>query len=1349
MKLKVTLVAIIVFSLLGMLSNAQNKTYSKEFGLPFVTKYTPDLYDADAQNWGTVKDSLGNMYFANGDGVLIYNGVTWELVVLPNNDYVRTIAIDKQGKVYVGSSGEFGYLVHDKFGKFDYISLVPKLEERYKNFSSVFETIVTDQGVYFRTREYLFRWSGEKFKIWEIQGEKFRSISYVNNTLYTSIKGKGLMSLKKDKLQLVKGGEQFSENYIHFILPYNDNLLIATPNNGLFLFKNGRKNNFQTSVDKALVKNILYTGKLLSNETYILGTISGGIMVINKRGKLLLTMDNSELLSSIRINNLFIEKSGIIWACTGNGISKIEYPSPFSRFNKINGINSMINFVESFKNKVYVGTLKGLFVLDKQSTDSIPQFNLISIKNRQFKENPNMQQILNMVIHDDIILIACTLGIYQIKNNIVSKIAIDDDIFPIKIFNSKIDKNRVFIGISNGLMSIYYKNGSWIDEGKVDGISGGIYRMAEMKNGDLWLKTDKSFVWRVHFKNTNDAKILKNPFCTKYGQKEGLPNDSGQLKKFLNEIYFVANNLRYSYRFNEQIEKFELATNLNQILNIKSEILSIEEVDEQNNIFFSTSAIDTDEQRYVGWNRNGKFYVENLHQDRIIDEVDGMYIEHYDVSDSSLWSSGGKSLIKHNLSKPPLKIESFNTTINKVIYQADSTLISGPYHTATATLPFKNNSFRFQYASPFFCEEAKNQFQHILEGFDNTWSSWSKETKKDYTNLPEGTYTFRVRAKNIFGNISKEDRYIFTILAPWYRTRWAYLTYLLMAVFTIWLFAKWQNKRLAIKNLALERMVDDRTTQVKEKNKQLQKQTQQLQSQTKRLKELDTMKTRLFANISHEFRTPLTLIKGPIEKLEQTKKNTLSTTNIKMIRRNANRLLNLVNQLLDLSKIDSGKLELNPAEGDIFKCFRAVASSFSSHAAQRDIDYQIKIPPHSLWVSFDRDKIEKICYNLLSNAFKFTSDHGKIIFKISYRSNRIQILVSDTGQGIEQEKIPHIFDRFYQVDDSYTKEKAGSGIGLSLAKELVDLLKGEIYVESELNVGSIFKVVFYIEEIKTRKNEIDEQEYIQISENLIEYQPTVLQKQPEKNHTVLLVEDNIDMRHFIKEQLVLNYNIIEAFNGKQGLKKAKELIPDLIITDLMMPQMDGITLCKTLKTDVVTSHIPIVMLTAKAGIENKLEGLETGADDYLVKPFHTRELQVRVKNLITEREKLRELFSTKPSIHPKEVTVNSIDQEFLEKTLELLEEFYTNPEFGISQMQQQLGMSKTQLHCKLKALTNQPPGELLRNFRLKRAAQLLIKDSGNISQIAYDVGFNSLSYFTKCFKKYYKMAPSEYIQKNT
>jgi signal transduction histidine kinase/DNA-binding response OmpR family regulator/Tfp pilus assembly protein PilF len=518
------------------------------------------------------------------------------------------------------------------------------------------------------------------------------------------------------------------------------------------------------------------------------------------------------------------------------------------------------------------------------------------------------------------------------------------------------------------------------------------------------------------------------------------------------------------------------------------------------------------------------------------------------------------------------------------------------------------------------------------------------------------------------------------------------------------------------------------------------------QKSNKKLEELNQLKSNFFANISHEFRTPLTLIEGPIAHLEQNPDEKLDREDIKMIRRNTSRVLGLVNQLLDLSRMDDGKLRLKSTEGDVFLCLRTAAVSFNSYAAQRKMDYRIQVPNEVLWASFDRDKFEKITYNLLSNAFKFTEDGERVGFEASYHGRELLLQVADSGQGISKDKLPFIFDRFYQVDGSITKDREGSGIGLSLSKALVELMDGTITVSSEEGKGTYFTVQIPLERIKSPKFKTDSSS--EFKPNPIHTKPFELTKTKADTRDlpkILIIEDNEDMRYHIKKQLSAEYRTSEAKDGEKGLKMAAHDALDLIITDLMMPKMDGMELCKHLKSNIETSHIPIIMLTAMAGEENKIEGLEIGADDYLTKPFSPKELMARVRNLMAQRQRLRQYYAdNQASLEPEKIATTTLDRKFLNQLLALMEQQYIDPNFGVSEMQKTLAMSKTQLHRKIRALTSESPGELLRNFRLKKAANLLSQKADTVTQIAYQVGFNNLSYFAKCFKALYGVSPSSY-----
>ena len=523
------------------------------------------------------------------------------------------------------------------------------------------------------------------------------------------------------------------------------------------------------------------------------------------------------------------------------------------------------------------------------------------------------------------------------------------------------------------------------------------------------------------------------------------------------------------------------------------------------------------------------------------------------------------------------------------------------------------------------------------------------------------------------------------------------------------------------------------------------------QRSAEKLKELDIVKSRFFANISHEFRTPLTLILSPLQKSLAQPDMKVEEADIRMMYRNATRLHVLINQLLDLSRIESGKMKLQLEETDIRRMIMTLCSAFQSRADQRNMDYQVNVPDDLGNGFVDRDKVEKIIYNLISNAFKFTPDGGHIVIEVS-KGPGVVIRVRDNGMGIAKSHIPFIFDRFYQVDDSPTRQVEGTGIGLSLAKELAEVHHGSLQVISQESAGSEFVLTIPIDRGSYRTEDIvqttDEKTAVNswLHEIADVDKKIVDEVEGEELPLILIAEDNRDMRSFIRDTLKPDYRIVEAEDGLQAWEKTQEIIPDLVITDLMMPRMDGTAFCQKLKGTWVTSHIPVVMLTAKAGQESKIDGLQRGADDYLVKPFDVQELKVRVLNLVVQRKKLRELYRREITLQPKDVVVTSVDAEFLQKVLAILEERFSDSDFGVEEFNRAIGFSRMQLHRKLKALTDQSTGEFIKHFRLEKAKQYLVIKGAQVSQVAYDCGFNNLSHFSKSFKDQTGMTPSEFME---
>ena len=551
--------------------------------------------------------------------------------------------------------------------------------------------------------------------------------------------------------------------------------------------------------------------------------------------------------------------------------------------------------------------------------------------------------------------------------------------------------------------------------------------------------------------------------------------------------------------------------------------------------------------------------------------------------------------------------------------------------------------------------------------------------------------------------------------------------------------------------------------QQKIKNQQVEYAASLRQAEADKLRELDAVKSTFFANTSHEFRTPLTLIISPLEQMIAGNFKGDLQKYYRILLRNSRRLLDLVNQLLDLSKLESGKLKLKPAKGDLGKLIRTVAGSFESLAVRKQIKFEVHVPVEPLDGIFDHDVVEKILVNLISNAFKFTAEEGLVqvhvarvlpdsqAVSVDNPPDRVTIEVQDSGIGIPSDQIDDLFDRFTR--STYSEIQAGSGIGLALTRELTEIHGGSLTVDSVEGVGSTFRVILQTGGFKEYQNEgplpkaLTQEERSEPAESSSLETRSVgssplAKLEHQKLPIALIAEDHQDVRDFVTEILDDQFRVVATNNGKAAWEQALTLMPDLIVTDVMMPEMDGIRLCQLLKSNEKTSHIPVVMLTARAAQEDKLEGLESGADVYLIKPFSARELLIQTKNLIEQRKKLQEFFRKKfHALTPAEMESDSIDAVFLDRVRKAIEENYDDEQFSVIELSQAAGMSRSQLHRKLTALTGYSPSEIIRQMRLERARQMLEHKTGNVSEIAFRCGFSSPAYFSKCFKDHFGVSP--------
>lgn len=636
-------------------------------------------------------------------------------------------------------------------------------------------------------------------------------------------------------------------------------------------------------------------------------------------------------------------------------------------------------------------------------------------------------------------------------------------------------------------------------------------------------------------------------------------------------------------------------------------------------------------------------------------------------------------------------------------------------------LPHHKNNISIEFSGLEFSQPEDISYKYRLKGYDDNWVILNEKREAVYTKIPYGDYIFQISATNTSGTWSDKIKTLsIHISPPWWSTIWAIFIYIILSITTVYFIINRSIRQKIIK-----------------------KEIEFQRKEANHFREINEIKTKFFTNMTHELRTPLSLIIAPVEQLKKTKEKKHRKRLLKIIKRNANNLLNLSDQLLDVAKLEAGVLKPNYLQGDIILSIKKSIEAFKEEAKEKAIKIDL-ISPLSAKYIFSPYLLERIINNLVSNSIKYGVEGGRIEINLIESKEGLILKIEDNGKGISQKDLPHVFERFYQVDLSNNKTNAtGSGIGLSLVYELVKLQNGEIDIESRTgaNSGTILTIQLPYKKIESLTNtKID-------SEN----QELSILNNDKDLPTVLIVEDNKEMLDFLSISLSPYYRIIISDNAAKGLKLAQEIIPEIIISDIMMANMNGLELCKKLKDSIITNHIPIILLTAKTEFKSRLEGLTLGADDYMTKPFNVSELLLRIKNRIEIQEKQRETIYEELKLLPsasQETIQKEKKDDFLIRIDEILNEHLDNEQFGVNDLALSLNMSRTSLHRKIKALTNTSTGKIIQIYRLKRASTFL-KEGYNISEVSYKTGFGSPSYFTKCFKETYGLTPSEYIEKKT
>lgn len=1253
-----------------------------------VSLNQPDKVVKNNQCTDILEDSKGNLWFAvSGYGMVCYSPETGDSYLLtPSKDSPSPSLCSS----YIQSVAE------DKEGNLWFAS--------QDNGISVYNPITQSFRNYNKENSAL------------LSNAVFDLCLRSNGDMLISTLRRGLAIFDSQKKQLISYPDVFNKPNIRSVFCANEdkngNILVGTEGNGVFFFDPEKKELVQHPIFSELVDrigdskvhciskgNYNYIWMSLSHKgLFVMGHEETGFKSLKKINH------KANSLNYGQVTGITTDKEKNIWIATdGGGLN--HYNSQTGKYTHYTydpnnpqtiSDNAVVSVFCDSKNRVWAGTYLGGLCLFNRGNGTFTNF-----RANKGKANALQSDYIKSIQEDK-------RGYLWLGTNGGGLTRFDPENMAFRTFRSAdnrglvndyiiilfIDsKNRLWIGTYFGLSCMDIDTESFIFFDQSSGLSNlSVFSVAEDAEGNIWVGTADGL-------NKYDSN--SNSFTKVYptSQEYYSPVVNGILPyKDKNELWLSTNHgiIRFSPETG-QLKRFFVNSGL------------------QSNEFLLGSYYKSPdgEMFFGGVNGLNAFYPDEIYDDVTIPKV---YLTNLKVFNNPISINekiDGRVILTQNIE-----------TVKKIkLKQSDKNF----------TLEFVAMGIVDPYLTVYSCK---------LEGFDKDWVQYNYFIRSvTYTNLNPGTYTFRVKASSNPDVWSDEETSLIIEIEPFiWNTWWAKLSYVIVSLVFLFFIAKFVIGRFKVKSeLRIERI------------------------KLRQQEELNAVKTDFFTNISHEFRTPLTLIVGPLERLVQDEKEEGKRKTGFMILRNVERLQRLINQILDLNKIEDGRIDLHVQPIELVSFITNVISPYTELVKQKHISLTYTWDPNVIHIWYDYDMLDKCLNNLLYNAYKFTPENGKIHVDVRFDDDgNIVLSVKDTGVGMDEETKKHLFDRFFQGHRKHNK--IGSGIGLHLTKTIVELHKGHIIVDSEPDKGSTLSIIILLGNSHfspdkiIQSNELEqvdtENTYLSDSvESINDLTPesvSIKDNRDDPNRPIiLLVEDDADMRLFIRQELENQYQIEEATNGAVGLEKAQKMIPDLIITDVMMPEMNGMELCRILKTSATTSHIPIIILTAQSGTEHLIEGLETGADSYISKPFHTRHLKIRIEKLIELRNKMKERFSKSINMNAQEITLTSTDERLLQNAIDYVRNNMENPELSVEDMSKKLGLSRTHLHRKLKALTGQTPVEFIKMIRMKQAAYLLSTGKLSISEVGYKVGYSTPSYFSSSFNAYFGMSPTAYMEEKT
>jgi signal transduction histidine kinase len=1060
------------------------KVYAQEKGLIQSKHFSSKDYRAGTQNWAIVEDQRGVMYFGNGAGVLEYNGETWNLIRLSNESSVRSLAVSDKGTIFVGAYNEIGYLQPNNLGELTYISLIPKINKELLPFGEVWDINCFGDTVFFLSDRFLIRYNNGKIDYWESESKSYYLSFSVNNELFVQELGVGLMKFVNSSLQLIEKGDYFSNIKVHSIFTHNQGMLIGSRSNGFFLYKSEKNGVSIVTLDElsAEAKKLnsyfqlhsFYHGVQLTSNLLALGSITGDILIVNNKYEVIDIINHEIIGIKSPTLYLYFSKQQSLWLALDNGISLVDVLSPFRYWNEEKGFSGIITDIARLNNALYISTGSGILYTScsYKNAYKINSFDRVKGDFEQaweylyFKVPSSRNESLNKNTfsakdsdNDTILLVATRKGLFHIMGSNSTRITNYESV--ITLYQSIHNPFKVYVGLLNGLATLTYSNEQWVDDGFHYNLDCRINDIAEDVHGNLWLTSDHLGVYRV----TNPLSL--NPDSIKivfFDTNHGIPS--------VRHIWIVDHLKPLAFYIDEEYYVF-----CDSINAFKKDISRKRNVDE-------TPPEISNEQ--LAWARVwGSMITE-------------YYVTH--IGDSTLWFGTNTAVYRYNPIAKRDYSQIYPALIRRVstgdsilfygsnIFPCDGSVIgnneqkcvnASPIVDLGTILKHKENSITFTYSLPFFEGEKPNEYSFWLVGYDNDWSEWSNETKKEYTNLPHGNYRFRVKARNLYYVESEPAEFVFIVLPPWYKTYYAFLGYILFLGLFVYLIVRFYTYRLIVEKDKLEKLVKERTQEIliqkeeilvqaehlKEandwitaKNQELEEQKRLIEHKKNQLEISDATKNKFFRIIAHDLRNPISTVVGTTNHIlsnfdlsdSKTTKHLLEETiNLSMT------TYNLLENLLDWSTSQMGEIRFNPTAVELKSVIAQNIELVNSKIESKKINLEMSVDS-SIMVFADENMLQTVIRNLISNAVKFTHDYGVITINATLEESMCYLSISDTGIGISDENLKNLFRIDKDVRSYGTHNEKGAGLGLILCKEFIEINGGAISVKSQQGKGSEF-----------------------------------------------------------------------------------------------------------------------------------------------------------------------------------------------------------------------------------------------------------------------------------------------------